>query len=148
MRNVFCIQVRKPIEFLSRLMTHIAGDIVMSMEGDLSRCSFDELEGCKTEPVQPLKKITLLATGRHDFIVVFLNETNRKKLIESILPRIGLRTHVWHIEIAQNGMKVFGSYDNFNPECVWLDKSLGNEIVQALLNEKIISNFELQELDI
>jgi hypothetical protein len=53
-----------PIEFLSRLIAHIEGDAIMSMEGDLSRCSFDKIEGYQTESSGPLKKITLWSTGR------------------------------------------------------------------------------------
>ena len=46
--------------------------------------------------------------------------------------------NVWHIEIVQNGIKIFGSYDNFDPECVWLDQSLEDELIKTMLNERII----------
>ncbi len=148
MRKVFNVNVSKPIDFLNRLILHIEGDAVMSMEGDLGRCSFDQLEGYKPEPVPPLKKNTLWSTGRHDFAAIPLNETNRRIVIENILPRVGVRNHVDHIEIAQNGIKIFGSYDNFHPECVWLDSSIGEGILPAMLNERIILSYELKESNV
>jgi hypothetical protein len=148
MRKIFDLQVRKPIDFLCRIIAHIEGEALMSMEGDLSRCCFDEFEGYRSEPIPPFKKNTIWASGRHDFAVITINEANKDKVIKSLLPRIGLRMHVWHIEIAQNGIKLFGSYDNFDPECVWLDRSFGEEIVQAMLNERIILGYELKESNI
>jgi hypothetical protein len=148
MRKIFLIHVKNPIDFLGRLITHIEGDAFMSMEGDLSRCSLEEFEGFGAEPIPPLKKITLAASGRHDFAVISINEANKKRLIESLLPRIGIRANVWHIEIARNGIKIFGSYDNFHPECVWLDQSLGEEMVKTMLNEKVILGFEAKEADV
>jgi len=117
----------------------------MSMEGDLSRCSFEEYEGYVTEPIPPLNKITMAASGRDDFAIILINEMNRTRIIESLLPRIGLRMHVWHIEIAQNGLKIFGAYDNFHPECVWLEQSFGEEFLKTMLNEKVIHGYELKE---
>jgi hypothetical protein len=146
-RKVLSIQVRMPIEFLSRLIAHIEGDAIMSMEGDLSRCSFDEIEGYQTEAVGPLKKITLWSTGRHDFAIMPISQTNRSKIIESILPRIGVKSHVWHIEIAQNGIKLFGAYDSFDPECVVLDHRMGEGILETMRNEGIIHSYKLIEAD-
>jgi hypothetical protein len=145
MRKIFSVQVKMPIEFLRHLIAYIKGDAIMSMEGDLSRCSFDEIEGYQTEFVGPLKKITLWSTGRHDFGVLPLNDTNRGKVIESILPRIGVKSHVWHIEIAQNGVKIFGAYDYF--ESVILDHRIGEGILQTMQNEGIVIGYKLIEAD-
>lgn len=141
------MQVRKPIEFLSGIIMHIVGEAVMSMEGDLSRCSFEDLEGYGTEPVPPLKIYRLMASGGYDYAIFTISDRNKNKLIKSVFPRIGLRTHVWHIEIAQNGILIFGSYNNFHPKCAWLDKSIGDGILQAMVNEKIVLSYKLVEVD-
>jgi hypothetical protein len=128
---------------------HIDGDASMSMEGDLSRCSFDELNDIRNEPDGPLQKNTLwVSSGRHDFVVIPLNEANRKKVIRSILPRIGVRNYVWHFEIAKNDIKIFGSYDRFYPECVWLDRNIGEGILPAMQNERIVPGYELKEASV
>ncbi len=148
MNKVYSINVRLPIDFLSKLIMNIDGDAIMSLEGDLSRCSFDDLEDCKTEPFPPLKKYISSSNKSYDYVAIPLNETNRRILIMSLLPRIGLRKHVAHIEIAQNDTKLFGSYDCFHPDCVWLDKDIGERLLQSMLNEKNILNYKLIESDI
>ncbi len=94
-RQGFRVHVRKPIEFLTALLEHIQEDALMSMEGDLSRCSFEEFEGIRAEPIGQRKKYpTLDDSERSNYIVFSLSEANRSRLVHDVLHRTGLKKRI------------------------------------------------------
>ena len=139
-RAIFDIEVKTVPEFLSRLVAHMKGDALMSMEGDLSRCVFDNVEGYTTESVLPLEAH---GSWGADSVVIPLNETTRRRVLEALPSWIAHPGGVCHIEIAQDGITLFGSYDGL--ESAWLDAGVGKGILPAMLDEGIVLKYKLDE---
>jgi hypothetical protein len=107
MPPVLNLTVRKPIEVMRIVAAFFAGrpDAEITFEGDTSAIDWATIAG---------------ATVRQDLrlAVVPLTMASTEALMESVFPRLGLRSRVWHIIVRQRGQRLFASYDNFGDEQV------------------------------
>jgi hypothetical protein len=110
------IVVRNPIAFLSTIVETVYGDAQVSFEGNLSQLDLRNIAPLATKPTDLLPRNTL--QPELDFVILPVEADTKDVLVQHILPRIGLRTRVVHVEFAKAGKIVMAAYDNFDPDCV------------------------------
>jgi hypothetical protein len=135
------IPVRDPIPFLSAVIEALHGDAYVSLEGDLSRLDLSDIENIRTEPTDALPRQTL--DPKLGFVIIPLEADTKDAIIQNILPRIGIRTRVVHVQITKRGKQVFAAYDNFDPDCVWLRPIVSGELIDQLVREKVIRSYRV-----
>src|SRR5262249_33407392 len=95
---------------LHRMMREFTGGL-MSLEGDLSKCSFaDEMVAARDE-MGLLKRSTLYP--RQDFIVLRLDAVSIAPIFKQAVAA-GLSRAIIHVQIEYGGVLQLGAYDNFH----------------------------------
>jgi hypothetical protein len=113
---------RDPLRLLSSIMQHFAADATyISFEGGLSDSMLLSLEGIHGEETPQLRRAT--AAPRLDFLVAPLSERNLRLITqaaetEELLAEEG---GLIHVQIATADRLVFGAYDQFHPNCTFVD---------------------------
>ena len=64
-------------------------------------------------------------------------------IIRQIFPRVGLYRKVWHILIEKDDALVFAAYDRFHPDCVWVSRSVGEDLLKQLVEDQVIREYKL-----
>ena len=137
------VRVRHPVAFLAAVIDHFAHETFLSLEGDLSHLDVTLVAPISTEPTPILRRNT--TWPKEDFVVFVVTPETREPLIRSVLPRVGLRSRVMHVQLASGGRLVCGAYDQFDASCVWIDASIGEQAVRALRDAEIIQSYEFAQ---
>jgi hypothetical protein len=143
LKAVFRIRVQQPVEFLKAVLARFTVDAYLSLEGDLSHLSCGLLTPIATEPNSVLRRNTIWP--KEDFAIFAVTDETREPLTRSLLPQVGVRSHVMHVQLASAGQLVCGAYDQFDESCVWVDSSFGEQALRALHNAHVIDSYELVE---
>lgn len=101
---------------LIAMMRRLAGEARISLEGDLSRCSFPPNLDPSGDETQALRRHT--ASPKQDFIVLSLTPESVRPILDVILPDNRYLDDIIHIQIEKAGELQFGSYDQFHHECI------------------------------
>jgi len=144
--GVFNVHVRKPIELVRFALEHFQGDCLLSLEGDLSRLDVSLIPGASRKPTDLLPRNTILP--KQDFVILPVTAATIDAIDRHVLPHVGLREHVEHIQIASKGKPVFGAYDNFDPGCVWIDQAIGKDAIVSLLDSGIIKSYQARSANL
>jgi hypothetical protein len=127
------LDVRDKPGFLHRLMVELAGEAHMSLEGDLSRCRFDDAVRATEDEGTILKRNTI--APRQDFVVLRLTQETVSPIFRQVMAA-GLKHAIVQVQIERNGTLELGAYDHFHRECV----VTGPGVSLALLNELKTTN--------
>ena len=127
----YSVVTRKASLLLNLVLEHFCGGAHLSFEGDLSQCDTSVLRDCSFTPTDVLRRNTVQPLG--DFVIIPLDPDTKDTLLKSVLPRVGLRSRINHIQIEKDGRRLFGAYDNFDIDCVWFDSSVGKEFFDSLV---------------
>lgn len=105
-----------------------------SHEGDLHGLRLLSMPGASDEPTEALKRNTLWP--KQDFIVLPLEPA----MSEAIISAIGrtVPKAIIHIQIEKGGLIKFGAYDNFHPQCIFIGSAVREEVVEALISNRVI----------
>ena len=131
--------VRDKPGFLHRLMSELAGDARISLEGDLSRCVFpDDLVVTRGEtPV--LKRATL--APRQGFVILRLTPDTVAPIFQQISVA-GLTRAIIHVQIERNRVMELGAYDNFGTGCVVTGPGVNATLLEELKSKSVLRDFE------
>lgn len=129
MAHVYRFAVRRPLKVLSRIISVLGEEAELCIQGDVSLLKKESLQGARSESYRGF--------------VVPLTLPNRKKLIESEFPRIGIRSRIHHIEIFEEGVLKFYSYDNFHFDCTGADQTLPQDLFDELQTDGAIQNLRI-----
>lgn len=113
---MYSVLVKDRLLLLQSLTRALCGDAHLSLEGDLSACKRDLLaiRDASEEETTVLKRHTRQTSGlEHHFVVLPLEPDTVETIARGILPRVGLRKCVWHIQIEKHGVLQFVAYDSF-----------------------------------
>jgi hypothetical protein len=136
--NSHWLNVRDKPAFLHRLMSELADDAKISLEGDLARGHFTGGRFQIVKETEVLKRSTLYP--QQDFMVLRLTTDVVQPLFEEIMAA-GLSEAIIHIQIERAGVLELGAYDNFHPECVVTGPSVSAELLEELKSKQIIRGF-------
>jgi hypothetical protein len=136
------LNVRDKPGFLRRMMVELAGNAQMSVEGDLSRCRFNDDLIVTSAETAILKRNT--TAPKQDFAVLRLRLT--PETVGPIFKQVmaaGLKRAIVHVQIERNGVLELGAYDNFHHECVVTGPSVSPELLTELKNTKVLRDFKV-----
>jgi hypothetical protein len=133
------LKVRDKPGLLHRLMREFAGG-QMSLEGDLSKCSFADEVVVGWEEVGLLKRNTL--RPRLDLVVLRLDEVNIAPIFKEVLAA-GLSRAIIHVQIEQGGALQLGAYDNFHPDCVIAGPGVSEALLAELKSQHVLRDFSV-----
>jgi len=141
--GVYLLAVEGPFKFwkvldkrrlLLAMMEELAGDAHISFEGDLHGLALLRMPDALDEPTPALRRNT--RWPKQDFIIVPLEPSMGNKIIAAIggtVPKA-----IIHIQIEKNGLRQFGAYDNFHPECIYFGSAVKQAVIESLISERII----------
>src|SRR6266849_5227166 len=97
---MYILDVIMPVQLLQALLPVFQSDSsTLSVEGDFSQLD-----------AQLLDNVTITdwpSSGHNRFAQIPLTQHNVEALIESILPRIGIHTRVYHVKVKRAGKLLF-----------------------------------------
>jgi hypothetical protein len=127
-------KVRDKRKFLIAVMTQLAGDAHLSLEGDLSVTKLFDLAEASGNETAILKRNTTWPV--QDFVVLPLEADLIKRIVASIggtVPRA-----ILHIQIEKRGQLELGLYDNFGPDTSFFGPRLTPEFFGRLESEGVL----------
>jgi hypothetical protein len=133
------LNVRDKPGFLHRLMREFAGGL-MSLEGDLSKCSFADDVVVGRDEVGLLKRNTLCP--RQDFVVLRLDAANVATIFKQVLAA-GLSHAIIHVQIEHAGALQLGAYDNFHRDCVVSGPGVSEVLLDDLKTKHVLRDFSV-----
>jgi hypothetical protein len=145
MRAVFAVRVREPVEFVRAALKHFHRDCFLSLEGDLSRFDPALVPGASREPSALLRRNTIWPLL--DFVILPVTAATAETICRRVLPQVGLKHHVVHVQVASEGHLVLGARDNFGRDCVWIDQGIGKEGIVSLLDSGVIGWYQAREYE-
>ena len=138
------LDVRDKPAFLHRLMTELAGNARISLEGDLSKCQFADEVVVGRKEIGILKSATL--SPELDFCVLKLNPETIKTIFDQIGVS-GLNDDIIHVQIEKAEVLELGAYDNFHSDCVVTGPGVSKVLLDELVQRKVIRNYRLAVLN-
>src|SRR5688572_16959263 len=124
---------------LTHMMRFFAGDAQISFEGDLSRCSFPLAVPRIPENTPPLQRHTV--SPRQDFAILRLEADTVQPILAIVLPENRFMVDIIHIQIAQHGQQQFGSYDQFDDQCIVCFHGVPTKFLDELKRHGIICSW-------
>jgi hypothetical protein len=76
--------VQKPIELLDVLLCIFKEQAKISFEGKLPSCSFEEIHGVSTQPIEPFQRNTICP--KQDFIIIPITHVTLDIIRTKVLP--------------------------------------------------------------
>jgi hypothetical protein len=112
----YWLVARDKAGLLTHMMRFLAGNARVSFEGNLSRCQFPQAIGSSGEEDSILRRQTIWP--RQDFIVLPLEHDTIRPILEVVLPENRYLGDIVHIQIEKDTQLQFGSYDQFDHNCI------------------------------
>jgi hypothetical protein len=137
MTKRYKLVVNETIKLMEAMLQEFAENGRLSLEGVLKYLNLKRLHNISRWPDGALRRNSSESTD--DFVIIPLDSATVQFLIKSVLPSVGIRRRIVHVQIEQNGRLVFGAYDWFHPECVWVKVS--EEILKNLKEGGILRSY-------
>jgi hypothetical protein len=112
----------------------------MSLEGDLSRCTFPADVVLSHDEDGILRRNTL--APRQDFIIVRLEPGAASAIFKQIMAA-GLSRAIIHVQIERAGVLELGAYDNFHPGCVVTGPDVSAGLLTELQAAGVLRGFQV-----
>ena len=144
MHAVFDLRVREPVTFVQTTLRHSRKDCLLSLEGDLSRFDAHLVSGASSEPSELLARNTIAPVL--DFVILPITAATLDTVCQQVLPQVGLKHRVVHVQVASEGCLVFGAYDHFHRESVWIAVGIGEACITTLLDNGVVGWYQRREL--
>ncbi|MES2219845.1 MAG: hypothetical protein V4587_02630, partial [Acidobacteriota bacterium] len=127
-------KVRDQRKFLIAVMTELAGDAHLSLEGDLISTQIPCMAGASANETAILRRNTTWPV--QDFVVLPLETEHIKAIIAGIGGTVP--QGILHIQIEKNGQMELGLYDNFCPDTSFFGPRLTPELFSRLESEGVL----------
>jgi hypothetical protein len=137
---MYYLKVRRPVPFMVSLVEAFCGDAHMSLEGDLSNLRWSGRRQVDPRIGVLLRRNTLWP--KQDYVILPLEEDTLVEIKERVLPVVGLAKKVLHVQIEQHRESVFGAYDEFDDDCVWVASRVGPEFLDRLKQDGCLRSYE------
>jgi hypothetical protein len=124
---------------LVAMMRHLAGDSHISFEGNLSNCKFPPELSPSSEETTVLRRATSFPL--QDFVVLPLTQDTIRPILDIVLPANRFMKDIIHIQIEKASKREFGSYDNFDPECIVCFLGVSVELLETLKQKGVIRSW-------
>jgi hypothetical protein len=138
---IISLVVKHNIQLLEKMIDLFCDDAAISFEGDLSQADLRGIPVLSREPTAVLKCNTL--QPKSDFLIIPLTDESKDLIKRQLLPRIGISTRVDHIQIEQHSVLVFGAYDHFDDDCVWVSLDNNQALLDSLVKQGILREYTI-----
>lgn len=145
---LYFLVIRNPAALLAGLIHYFHENAFIALEGDFE-LSEERFEGISYVETTAMQHGTWQAwkdgkAYQPNFVVMPLSAKNIL-ILDKMIPELSLDSDIWHIQIEQNGLPVFGSFDCFDDSSVLLASSVPLAFVESLVQENIVSSFKLKQ---
>ena len=137
--TTMALDVRHPIELVRALILHLGAGGHLSLEGDLSQLDESVKAIGRTKEGFKLRHNTI--SPRQDILVLPLDDKSIPLIEKRVLPNVGLNSRVIHVQIEKAGKQIFGAYDKFHSECVWVSEVVGVDVLERLVADGVLRSF-------
>lgn len=140
---MYKIDIKDKVNTLKAIMDFYSGeDSYISVEGYELADYFSHFGNIVCEPTDILPRQT--SWPKLNFYIVPLTAENSEKLLKLIKEKELLQDHegIVHIQISNNGERVFIGCDNLDPECTWVSGEMTPEYLNSLMQKGIIGGYE------
>jgi hypothetical protein len=145
MHAVFQVRIRKPVDFVCAVLRHFHRECFLALTGDLSRYDPALIAEASAEPTPLLSPSTLCP--KQQFVILPVTDATVDTICRRVLPQVGLKHRVIHVQVASEGRLVLGAYDNFHHEGVWIDQAIGDDRMALMLASGIIGWYQTRQFD-
>jgi hypothetical protein len=135
----YWIVVRDKPGLLRAMMRALAGNANISLEGDLSRCTFPVELRASADETPELRRQTTYPV--QDFLVLPLEPHTVQPILDVVLPDRRFMDDIVHIQIERDGRLEFGSYDQFHPECIVCFHGVSTDLLSRLEKSGVIRSW-------
>jgi hypothetical protein len=136
---IYRLKVKYKVPLLSALVEAFCGDAHLSLEGDLAELRWDG----PTQPEPAIASVLRRNTVEpvQDFVVLPLERDSIDRIVHRVLPHVGLKRRVHHVQIEKERRLVFGAYDWFDEGCAWVSQRVGTQLLDALVREGVLKSY-------
>ena len=141
----YSLTTATPARLLAAIMQRFLGDdSLISLEGALAGSRVARLEGCGTGETAELRRNTLAPPL--DFLVAPLSGRNAALINRAVAEEdlVSETGGLIHVQIASGGELVFGAYDNFHPNCVFVEGISASELA-TMKDDNLLSAFNARD---
>lgn len=142
--SIYHLDVAQPIRLMERILVRFAGNARLSLEGDLSRGDAGGVPVLSRQPDALLPSHTL--HPERDFWILPVEPDTVDAIAVKLLPRIGLRQRVWHVQMEKEGRRVFAAHDGFDRDGVWVAGQVAGEFITSLVKTGAIRGYRKSEM--
>jgi hypothetical protein len=135
--NGYEVSIENGQQFMTWAVDFFAGSAHISFEGIFALDSFATTWGATTESNDILKRNTL--APKTNFLVLPLEQETKEVITRTVLPQIGLRRNVHHIQIEKDGQLVLGVYDSLQ-HC-WIAGRIQAADLESLKASGVVRSF-------
>ncbi len=137
---MYYLDAKDRLKLVQELVVLFSGDALLALEGELGvhERELSTVPGSSTDETR--------APAHYDFFVLPLTEETAGTIRTRILPRIGVATSVYHLQIENGGELVFGAYDNFGRDQVWITSGVAERWLVRLRERGILRNYRKGEV--
>jgi hypothetical protein len=134
MSKAIQLTTSQPIEVLATVFTHFTNRADVSFEGDISHIDWSDLLDARVASTR--QKVTVPLSSE---AVSFLTR--------SVLPRIGLRSRVQHVIVADGERRLFAAYDCFGDRMVVIESPDQEELLSLLQERNLVKEYTVVEIE-
>jgi|SRR5208337_2092981 len=127
-------QVRDKPGLLLAILEELGGNVHISFERDLHGFNLSKFPGVSDQETAILKRNTVWP--RQHFLVIPLESSMGQKIFPALSGAVPQR--IMHIQIEKDGVLQFGTYDNFDPACLFWGPALNQEFVESLAGRGVL----------
>ena len=138
----YWIEPRDPSRLFAAVLREFEGPGAMfSFEGNLTQYPLWALEDASDQPTDVLGRQTI--TPVLGFVIAPLTTRNVHLAIRSTSgpSSLGAESPIIHGQVAVGSQLVFGAYDNFHPDCTFIDR-VSDAVLLRMQHEGLILRFE------
>lgn len=135
MADGWWIDTRDKPGLLRAMMRALSGNAYLSLEGDLAGLKFpavapvDECEtGLRRQTSSPLLDWRVLSLSKESEPLIWDQLLQLDRLIERLI----------HVQIEKEGRLIFGAYDNFHKDCVFVSEAVPLKLLEELEKSGVI----------
>lgn len=131
------IHVRQSIELLRQLIDQAGGQTWLTLEGDLSRFNSVGLHGLVRESTHQAPAADEFFAPLHNRVSIPLHNGNVSQLKATVLPHVGIRTHIIHLFLESNQQRLFAAHNKFQ-QCTLFGGWLTHQFLTQLQQDGVI----------
>ncbi len=132
MSKAIQLTVSQPIKVLAAVFAYFTDRANVSFEGDISQIDWSSVVDARV-------------ASNNQKVTVPLSSQAVSVLTRSVLPRVGLRSRVHHVIVADEEHRLFAAYDMFGDRMVVIESPEQEELLSLLQDMNLVKEYSVVE---